>query len=71
MRVSLWGKFRFGENKIDKNSGMPEDFDYMDKWSMLMKELCACNYVNLYIIQLNVLNCPLPVTVCWTINNFK
>ena len=30
MRVSLWGKFGFGENKIDKNSGMPEDFDYMD-----------------------------------------
>lgn len=30
---------------------------------MLMKELCACEYVNLYIIQLNVLNCPLPVTV--------
>ena len=30
MRVSLGGKFGFGENKIDKNSGMPEDFDYMD-----------------------------------------
>lgn len=27
-----------------------------------MKELCACEYVKFYIIQLNVLNCHLPVT---------
>ena len=30
---------------------------------MLMKELYACEDVNFHIIQLNVLNCHLPVTV--------
>ena len=30
---------------------------------MLMKELYACKDVNFHIIQLNVLNCHLPVTV--------
>ena len=30
---------------------------------LMVKELCAREYVNFYIIQLNALNCHLPVTV--------
>ena len=38
---------------------------------LMVKELCAHEYVNFYIIQLNGLNCHLPVTVFIVLLKFK